>query len=184
MTDSSTAHAAARRQAASPARRSSCRAAAAASAWRSPCARRATAPTSPCSPRPTPRIPSSRARCTPPREQIRAAGGKALPIVGDVRNDDDITGAVLETQGEFGGIDIVVNNASVIDLSGSMELAGEEVRPHAGRQRARDVPALARGRPDPARQCQPAHPVAVAAAEPRRRNGSALTPATPSRSTA
>ncbi len=56
-------------------------------------------------------------------EQIRAAGGQALPIVGDVRNDDDVTEAVLKTQGEFGGIDIVVNNASVIDLSGSLDLA-------------------------------------------------------------
>jgi citronellol/citronellal dehydrogenase len=55
--------------------------------------------------------------------EIEAAGGRALPIVGDVRNDDDITAAVLKTQGEFGGIDIVVNNASVIDLSGSLELA-------------------------------------------------------------
>jgi citronellol/citronellal dehydrogenase len=55
-------------------------------------------------------------------EQIRAAGGNALPIVGDVRNDDDVTEAVLKTQGEFGGIDIVVNNASVIDLSRSLDL--------------------------------------------------------------
>ncbi|GAB3603552.1 SDR family oxidoreductase [Microbacterium aureliae] len=55
-------------------------------------------------------------------EQIRAAGGQALAIVGDVRLDDDITEAVLKTQGEFGGIDIVVNNASAIDLSGSLEL--------------------------------------------------------------
>jgi citronellol/citronellal dehydrogenase len=55
-------------------------------------------------------------------EQIRAAGGRALPIVGDVRNDDDITEAVLKVQGEFGGIDIVVNNASAIDLSGSLDL--------------------------------------------------------------
>ncbi len=58
-------------------------------------------------------------------EAIRAAGGRALPIVGDVRDDDDITGAVLKTQGEFGGIDIVVNNASVIDLSGSLDLAAK-----------------------------------------------------------
>lgn len=58
-------------------------------------------------------------------EQIRAAGGQALPIVGDVRNDDDITEAVLKTQGEFGGIDIVVNNASVIDLSGSLDLSAK-----------------------------------------------------------
>lgn len=55
-------------------------------------------------------------------EQIRAAGGQALPIVGDVRDDDDITEAVLKTQGEFGGIDIVINNASVIDLSRSLDL--------------------------------------------------------------
>lgn len=57
---------------------------------------------------------------------IEAAGGRALPIVGDVRNDDDITEAVMKTQGEFGGIDIVVNNASVIDLSGSRDLAAKK----------------------------------------------------------
>ena len=62
---------------------------------------------------------------------IEAAGGHALPIVGDVRNDDDITEAVLTTQGEFGGIDIVINNASVIDLSGSLDLAAK--RPMVGK---------------------------------------------------
>lgn len=55
-------------------------------------------------------------------EQIEAAGGRALPIVGDVRSDDDINQAVLTAHGEFGGIDIIVNNASVIDLSGSVDL--------------------------------------------------------------
>ena len=59
-------------------------------------------------------------------EQIRAAGGQALPIVGDVRNDDDVTEAVLKTEGEFGGIDIVVNNASVIDLSRSLDLEAKK----------------------------------------------------------
>lgn len=59
-------------------------------------------------------------------EQIRDAGGQALPMVGDVRNDDDVSRAVLKTQGEFGGIDIVVNNASVIDLSGSLELSAKK----------------------------------------------------------
>lgn len=59
-------------------------------------------------------------------EAIRAAGGQALPIVGDVRDDDDITGAVLKTEGEFGGIDIVINNASVIDLSRSTDLAAKK----------------------------------------------------------
>ena len=56
-------------------------------------------------------------------ERIREAGGHALAIVGDVRTDDDITEAVLKTTGEFGGIDIVVNNASAIDLSGSLDLS-------------------------------------------------------------
>ncbi|MBO9625071.1 MAG: NAD(P)-dependent oxidoreductase [Microbacterium sp.] len=59
-------------------------------------------------------------------EEIRAAGGQALAIVGDVREDDDITEAVLKTQGEFGGIDIVINNASVIDLSRSLELGAKK----------------------------------------------------------
>lgn len=54
---------------------------------------------------------------------IEAAGGQALPIVGDVRSDADIARAVAATAGEFGGIDIVVNNASVIDLSSTPELA-------------------------------------------------------------
>ncbi|MCC9198058.1 NAD(P)-dependent oxidoreductase [Arthrobacter sp. zg-Y820] len=49
-------------------------------------------------------------------EQLEAAGGKALPIIGDVRNDDDVARAVAETVAHFGGIDIVVNNASAIDL--------------------------------------------------------------------
>ncbi|MCC2593547.1 NAD(P)-dependent oxidoreductase [Tessaracoccus sp. OS52] len=56
-------------------------------------------------------------------EQIRAAGGRALPVVGDVRSDDDIARAVEATLAEFGGIDVVVNNASVIDLSRTLDLA-------------------------------------------------------------
>ncbi len=50
-------------------------------------------------------------------EQIEAAGGHALPIVGDVRDDDDVRAAVDAAVNTFGGIDIVVNNASAIDLS-------------------------------------------------------------------
>src|SRR6476469_9784573 len=45
---------------------------------------------------------------------IEAAGGHALPIVGDVRDDDLIAAAVDKTAAQFGGIDIVVNNASVL----------------------------------------------------------------------
>ncbi|KHL01199.1 SDR family oxidoreductase [Sinomonas humi] len=50
-------------------------------------------------------------------EQIEAAGGRALPIVGDVRRDDDVARAVRQALETFGRIDIVVNNASAIDLS-------------------------------------------------------------------
>jgi citronellol/citronellal dehydrogenase len=50
-------------------------------------------------------------------EQIEAAGGKALPIIGDVRSDESVAEAVAQTVETFGGIDIVVNNASAIDLS-------------------------------------------------------------------
>ncbi|MCP8998908.1 NAD(P)-dependent oxidoreductase [Pseudarthrobacter sp. RMG13] len=50
-------------------------------------------------------------------EQVEAAGGHALAIVGDVRSDEDVAGAVAAAVGRFGGIDIVLNNASAIDLS-------------------------------------------------------------------
>ncbi len=50
-------------------------------------------------------------------EEIEAAGGTALPILGDVRNDDSVTAAVAQTVERFGGIDIVVNNASAINLN-------------------------------------------------------------------
>ncbi|WP_166982698.1 SDR family oxidoreductase [Paramicrobacterium fandaimingii] len=55
-------------------------------------------------------------------EQIRDAGGQAIAVVGDVRDDDDIVRAVTETVGEFGGVDIVVNNASVLNLSRTLDL--------------------------------------------------------------
>jgi citronellol/citronellal dehydrogenase len=49
--------------------------------------------------------------------EILAAGGEALPIVGDIRDADAVDAAVAETVERFGGIDIVVNNASAINLS-------------------------------------------------------------------
>lgn len=54
--------------------------------------------------------------------EIEAAGGKALPVVGDVRNDDDVAAAVAQAVETFGGIDIVVNNASGIDLRKTPDL--------------------------------------------------------------
>jgi citronellol/citronellal dehydrogenase len=53
---------------------------------------------------------------------IEEAGGQALPIVGDVRDDDTIARAVEQTVERFGGIDVVVNNASVLNLSPTAQL--------------------------------------------------------------
>lgn len=55
-------------------------------------------------------------------EQIEAAGGQALAVIGDIRDDDAIARAVEKTVARFGGIDIVVNNASAIALTGIGEL--------------------------------------------------------------
>ena len=50
-------------------------------------------------------------------EAIEAAGGKALPLIVDIREDDAVGQAFEQTAKTFGGVDIVVNNASAIDLS-------------------------------------------------------------------
>lgn len=54
-------------------------------------------------------------------EQIEAAGGKALPLAVDIRFEDQILAAVEKTVETFGGIDILVNNASAIFLAGTVE---------------------------------------------------------------
>lgn len=53
--------------------------------------------------------------------EIEAAGGKALPLVVDVRSDESVLAAVAKTVETFGGIDILVNNASAISLTGTLE---------------------------------------------------------------
>jgi len=55
-------------------------------------------------------------------EEIEQAGGKALPVVGDVREDADVSRAVDEAVARFGGIDVVVNNASAIELLPTRDL--------------------------------------------------------------
>ena len=50
---------------------------------------------------------------------IEAAGGRALAIVGDIRDDASVVEAVARTVEAFGGIDICVNNASAINLAGT-----------------------------------------------------------------
>jgi citronellol/citronellal dehydrogenase len=51
--------------------------------------------------------------------EIEAAGGKALPLVVDVRDEASVYEAVERTVARFGGIDICVNNASAIQLTGT-----------------------------------------------------------------
>jgi citronellol/citronellal dehydrogenase len=55
-------------------------------------------------------------------EQIEAAGGKALPIVGDIRDEQQVHDAVAKAAEHFGGIDVCVNNASAINLAGTEQL--------------------------------------------------------------
>ncbi|WP_322027954.1 NAD(P)-dependent oxidoreductase [Burkholderia sp. BCC1977] len=55
-------------------------------------------------------------------DEIREAGGQALPLVVDVRNELQVQQAVAAAVEQFGGIDILVNNASAITLSGVGEL--------------------------------------------------------------
>jgi citronellol/citronellal dehydrogenase len=50
-------------------------------------------------------------------EAITKAGGKALPLVVDVRDEESVKAAIAKTVETFGGLDIVVNNASAINLA-------------------------------------------------------------------
>jgi citronellol/citronellal dehydrogenase len=68
---------------------------------------------------PTPKLPGTVFTAA---EEIEAAGGRALPVVGDIRDDDQVEAAVAATVERFGGIDVCVNNASAIDLSGTEAL--------------------------------------------------------------
>ena len=54
-------------------------------------------------------------------EEVEAAGGKALPCVVDIRKEELVEKAVQKTIETFGGIDILVNNASAIQLTGTLQ---------------------------------------------------------------
>lgn len=54
-------------------------------------------------------------------EDIEAAGGKGLACVADIRFEDQLKAAVDQTVEKFGGIDILINNASAIFLAGTVE---------------------------------------------------------------
>jgi len=54
-------------------------------------------------------------------EEVRAAGGQALPLQCDIREEDQVRAAVAATVDAFGGLDILVNNASAIWLAGALD---------------------------------------------------------------
>jgi citronellol/citronellal dehydrogenase len=56
-------------------------------------------------------------------EEINAAGGQGLACPTDIRFEDQVEATVEKTVGEFGGIDIVINNASAIQLTGTLDTA-------------------------------------------------------------
>ncbi|WP_127522484.1 NAD(P)-dependent oxidoreductase [Mesorhizobium sp. Z1-4] len=53
-------------------------------------------------------------------KEIVEAGGKALPVICDIRDEMQVAEAVEKTVAEFGGIDVCVNNASAIQLTGTL----------------------------------------------------------------
>jgi citronellol/citronellal dehydrogenase len=54
-------------------------------------------------------------------KEIEDAGGKALPLTVDIRYEEQVIDAVAKTVATFGGIDILVNNASAISLTGTVQ---------------------------------------------------------------
>ena len=54
-------------------------------------------------------------------EEIEKAGGAALPLVCDIREEEQVAAAVKQAAARFGGIDILINNASAISLTGTLD---------------------------------------------------------------
>jgi citronellol/citronellal dehydrogenase len=54
-------------------------------------------------------------------QDIEKAGGRALPVLCDIRDEGQVAEAVEKTVAAFGGIDICINNASAIQLSGTLQ---------------------------------------------------------------
>ena len=58
-------------------------------------------------------------------KEIEAAGGTALPIQCDIRDEDAVVAAVAKTAEQFGGLDILINNASAINLTPTEKTAAK-----------------------------------------------------------
>lgn len=59
-------------------------------------------------------------------DEIHSLGSEALPLIVDVRNEDQVQAAVSKTVEQFGGIDILINNASAINLSSTLDLPAKK----------------------------------------------------------
>jgi len=55
-------------------------------------------------------------------EEVKQAGGNALPIQVDIRNEENVKNAVAKAAEHFGGIDILINNASALNLSSTTDI--------------------------------------------------------------
>src|SRR5512147_1328167 len=67
---------------------------------------------------PHPKLPGTLATAA---AEIEAAGGRALAVQTDIREEEQVRAAVAKAVETFGGIDILVNNASAISLTGTLE---------------------------------------------------------------
>ena len=54
-------------------------------------------------------------------EEIESVGGKAFPVICDIRSEEQVENAVSSGAEHFGGIDICINNASAIQLTGTLQ---------------------------------------------------------------
>ncbi len=107
-------------------------------------------------------------------EDIERAGGKALPLVVDVRDEAVVKDALDKTAQKFGGIDIVVNNASAISLTSVAETDMKRFDLMQADQCARHLRRVEMGDPLSGEGRQSAHPDALAAA---RHEGEMVRPA-------
>ena len=65
-----------------------------------------------------------------PHITVEQAGGQCLPCVMDIRHEDEVSKAVDVAVKRFGGIDIVVNNAGAISLTGTLDTSMKKLVKH------------------------------------------------------
>jgi len=97
-------------------------------------------------------------------EAVEAAGGRALALRCDIREEEQVRAAVAKTVETFGGIDILVNNASAIWLRGTLDTPIRRFDLDAAGQRPRHLPCAPR--PCPAAPAAGANPHILTLAPP------------------